>query len=105
MVWPRPFFIDTGEIALVQIWLLEPVTFAQPGRMSNECSNRTSCLHLTGCSVRAKLLELEQSQIVQALQKNERQDLWPGRCGGAVGDASDDPLIENGRGEITRITP
>ena len=45
--------VDTAGVALARIWLLGPGDVCSTCRMSSECSDRTSCLHLAasaGCS-------------------------------------------------------
>src|SRR5215472_15595557 len=38
--------VDTAGVALARIWLLGPGDLCSTCKMSSECSDRTSCLHL-----------------------------------------------------------
>lgn len=83
--------VDTAGVALARIWLLGPGDICSTCRMSNECSDRTSCLHLAASAGRSQVDSTDWSGLNGSFQRfplGVRKIGW-------IGSTSQSMLIED----------
>ncbi len=88
--------VDTAGVALARIWLLRPGDICSTCRMSTECSNRVSCLHLAASAGRSQVDSTDWARLNGSFQRfplGVRKIGW-------IGSTSQSMLIEDSVSDI-----